>query len=94
MHEAILKDVLLNYAHSLGLCCKRHKLRLHIGREAGIFFGRDVRRAEPVGTHSHRVLSNNIHAGAGLCQHSDQSAQVIWVAVAYYQIAAGNGSGN
>jgi hypothetical protein len=42
VHEAILEDVLFHRGGAFGLGGQGHVLRLHVGGEAGVFFGGDI----------------------------------------------------
>ena len=64
MHEAILENVFGDDRGAFGLSSQRHVLRLHIGGEARIFFGRDIGGFKSTGSdHANGVvIANEFHS--------------------------------
>ena len=89
MHEAVFEDVLCHEADALGLRGQRHVLRLHVGGEAGVFFGGDVGRLESaVGSNADRIGTEDVDACSGLFKLGDDCAEMIGIAVGDGQVAA------
>ena len=91
MHEAVLKNILGDDRSAFRLRGQRHELRLHVGREAGIFFGDDVRGLaadhRPSREPSPPVSSVFTPASLQLLQ---QHVEMRGIAAGHFDVAAGN----
>ena len=95
MHKAVFEDVFLHQADALGLRGQRHILRLHVGREAGILFGRNVDGAQrAIAAHAESVRAECFDARSGLFKLGDDRAEMPRIAIVHNQVAAGDSAGD
>ena len=72
-----------------------HVLRLHVGGEAGVFFGRDVDGFEVAfAANAERVGADGVDARAGVGEPRDDCAEMSGVAVGDAEVAAGDCAGD
>ena len=79
MHEAVFEDVFRDERGAFALGGEGHVLRLHVGREAGVFFGRDVDSFEVAfAANAERVGADGVDACASVSELGDDCAEVSW----------------
>ncbi len=79
-------------AGAFGLSGKGHVLGLHVGGEAGVFFGGYVCGFEFTAGTDANVVGADIDLDAALFEFGDESAEVLRFAAIDVEVSAGNGS--
>ena len=92
MHEAVFEDVFGDGGCAFGLGGEGHELGLHIGREAGVFFGGDVSCFELATAADADVVGADVDAYAALLEFGDECAEVFGFAGIDVEVSAGDGS--
>ena len=94
VHEPVLENVFRDDRRALGLGGQRHVLRLHVGGEAGILFGHNVRGFDGIVAHHAHRIGGVPRLDSDFGQLFEQRAEMRGIAARDVQVSAGHGSRN
>jgi hypothetical protein len=94
VHEAIFEDVFGDVGGSIALGGEGHELGLHVGGEAGEFFGGDVGGLQFAAGADADVVGTDFDFDAALFELGDERAEVEGLAAVDVEVAAGDGAGH